>query len=82
MDERIETFMDIALSSEGTPQARKDVRAWLSSYERVFPDVGRASYRERVLEEIARRKGTPTEYHLRIVLAVIDLDASFRWKDE
>ena len=35
-------------------------------------------YRERVLEEIARRKGTPTEYHLRIVLAVINSDASFR----
>ncbi len=81
MDERIETFMHMALSSEGTPNVRDDVRAWLSSYERVFPDVGRASYRERVLEEIARRKGTPTEYHLRIVLTVIDADASFPLRD-
>jgi hypothetical protein len=76
MDERIETFLHFVLTSEGAPRVGEDVRTWLASYERVFPEVRRASYCERVIEEIARQKGTPTEAHLHIVLAAIASGAS------
>jgi len=76
MDERIETFLHFVLTSEGAPHVGEDVRTWLASYERVFPDVSRASYYARVVEEIARQKGTPTERHLRGVLAAMDSGSS------
>ena len=55
-------------------EVREGVRiCLLQGYDRKFPDIPtRVSYRERVVEEIARQKGTPTEHHLRIVLEAVD----------
>ena len=49
---------------------------YLEEYEREFPDVGRASYRERIVEEIVRQKGQ-TKRHLSVVLKAIDGTAIF-----
>ena len=38
--------------------------------------------RVRVVEEIQRRKGTPTADHLKLVLSVIDGPVHFAMKDE
>ena len=64
MDERIEAFLRAVVDLEGNFQAevREGVRICLADYERKFPDIPRVSYRERVVEEIARQKGTPTEH--------------------
>jgi hypothetical protein len=78
-DERIEAFLRAALGLEGSSKAqvREGVRIYLQEYEREFPDIGRASYRERVVQEIVRQKRTPTKRHLSIVLEVIDGTAIF-----
>ncbi len=79
MDERIQAFLRAVVDLEGNFHAeiREGVRICLADYERKFPDIPRVSYRERVVEEIARQKGTPTEHHLRIVLEAIDDSARF-----
>jgi hypothetical protein len=79
MDESIQAFLRAVVDLEGNfhAEVREGVRICLADYERKFPDIPRASYRERVVEEIARQKGTPTEHHLRIVLEAIDDSARF-----
>ena len=78
-DERIEAFLRAVLGLEGSSktQVREGVRIYLEEYEREFSDVGRASYRERVVLEIVRQKRRPTKRHLSIVLEVIDTTAIF-----
>ena len=79
MDEPIQAFLRAVVDLEGNfhAEVREGVRICLADYERKFPDIPRASYREWVVEEIARQKGTPTEHHLRIVLEAIDDSARF-----
>ena len=79
MDERIQAFLRAVVDLEGNfhAEVREGVRICLADYERKFPGIPRASYRERVVEEIARQKGTPTEHHLRIVLGAIDDSRGF-----
>ena len=77
-DERIEAFLRAVLGLEGSSksQVREGVHIYLEEYEREFPDVGRASYRERIVEEIVRQKGQ-TKRHLSVVLKAIDGTAIF-----
>jgi CRISPR/Cas system-associated exonuclease Cas4 (RecB family) len=84
MDDRIEAFLRdvLALEGENSNRIREGVRVHLARYEKEFPDIKRASYRERVVEEIARQKETPTERHLRIVLEAIDGPAHFLVEDD
>ena len=79
MDERIQAFLRAVVDLEGNfhAEVREGVRICLADYERKFLDIPRVSYRERVVEEIARQKGTPTEHNLRIVLEAIDDSARF-----
>ena len=78
MDERIEAFLRAVVDLAGRCHTEvAERRICLSRHETKFPDIPRVSYRERVVEEIARQKGTPTEHHLRIVLEAVDDSARF-----
>jgi hypothetical protein len=81
-DERVEAFLRAILGLEGSSKAqvREGVRIYLEEYEREFPDIERASYRERIVEEIVRQKGQ-TKRHLSVVLKAIDGTAVFPLKD-
>lgn len=87
MDERIETFLTEMLSLEGQNSnvVREGVRGCLREWEGLFRDAEpdgvrkdeavrrcRELCRDRVVEEIKRRKGTSTAKHLKLVLSVID----------
>jgi hypothetical protein len=87
MDERIESFLAdvLALEGEDDNAIRSGVRVALTDCEQIFRarEVNRrmkdkAAHachtlcRVRVVEEIQRRKGTPTAEHLQLVLSVID----------
>ena len=87
MDERIEAFLAdvLALEGENDNAIREGVRVALADCEQIFKaqEVNRrmkdkaahachALCRARVLEEIRRRKGTPSVDHLKFVLSVID----------
>ena len=87
MDERIESFLAdvLALEGENDNAIREGVRVALADCEQIFKaqEVNRrmkdkaahacqALCRARVLEEIRRRKGTPSADHLKLVLSVID----------
>ena len=87
MDERIEAFLADVLALEGEDEnaIREGVRVALADCEQIFKaqEVNRrmkdkaahachALCRARVLEEIRRRKGTPSANHLKLVLTVID----------
>ena len=87
MDERIESFLAdvLALQGEDENAVHDGVRVALADYERIFraQEVNKrmkdkaahachALCRSRVVEEIKRRKGTPTEDHLKLVLNVIE----------
>lgn len=77
MDERIEAFLRDVLSLEGenSNTVRVGVRKHLENCTKLYPDAERAQYRERVVEEMKRQKGTATAEHLRIALEVIDSTA-------
>ena len=87
MDERIESFLAdvMALEGEDEDTIREGVRGALADYEQIFraQEVNKrmkdkathachALCRTRVVEEIQRRKGTPTADHLKLVLSVIE----------
>ena len=87
MDERIESFLVDVLALEGEDEnaVRHGVRVALSDYDQIFraQEVNKrmkdkaahachALCRSRVVEEIKRRKGTPTADHLKLVLNVIE----------
>jgi hypothetical protein len=87
MDQRIEEFLADVLALEGEkPEAvSAGVRVALGGVEtifRVLEDNRRmkdravhachALCRSRLVEEIRRRKGTPTAEHLRLVLGILD----------
>jgi hypothetical protein len=87
MDERIESFLADVLALEGEDEnsVREGVRVALTDYEQIFraQEVNKrmkdkaahachALCRSRVVEEIQRRKGTPTADHLKLVLNVIE----------
>jgi len=87
MDERIEAFLAdvLALEGENDNAIREGVRVVLADCEQIFKaqEVNRrmkdkaahachALCRARVLEEIRRRKGTPSVDHLKLVLTAID----------
>ena len=80
MDKRIEAFLGdvLALEGENLDAIRDGVRGALADYEQVFRAqetnkrmkekaayACRALCRARVVEEMQRRKGTPTADHLR-----------------
>jgi hypothetical protein len=50
---------------------------WDERKKNQAAEQGRALCRARVVEEMSRCKGTPTEAHLKIVLDVIDGPARF-----
>jgi hypothetical protein len=83
----IEVFLNDVLRLEGNPegQVRESVRIFVADYERIFSvtrskdrdrnlaaSVCRALCRARVVEEMAKREGTPTAAHLKAVLSAID----------
>ena len=87
MDERIEAFLAdvLALEGENDNAIREGVCVALADCGQIFKaqEVNRrmkdkaaqachALCRARVLEEIRRRKGTPSADHLKLVLTVID----------
>ena len=87
MDARIESFLAdvLTLESENTDAIRDGVHVALADCEQIFraQEVHRrmkdkaahachALCRARVVEEIQRRKGTPSAEHLKFVLTVID----------
>ncbi len=97
MDERIKSFLADALALEGeNPNAvREGVRVALADYQQMFraQEVNKrmkdkaahachALCRTRVVEEIKRRKGTPTADHLKLVLSVIEGPVHFALRDE
>ena len=97
MDERIESFLAdvLALEDENLNAIREGVRIALADYEQIFraqelnrrmkekaAHACRALCRVRVVEEIQRRKGTPTADHLKLVLSVIDGPVHFAMKGE
>jgi hypothetical protein len=96
MDERIEGFLADVLAFEGGDEnaMRQRVLVALADCEKIFKaqEVNRrmkdkaahachALCRARVLEEIRRRKGTPSADHLKLALSVIDRPR-FAAKDE
>jgi len=96
MDERIESFLAdvLALEGEDANAIREGVRIALADYEQLFrvQEVNKrmqdkaahachALCRARVVEEIQRRKGTPTAEHLKLVLSVVN-GPRFPRKDE
>ena len=95
-DERIEAFLAdvLALEGENDNAIREGVRVALADCEQIFKaqEVNRrmkdkaahacqALCRARVLEEIRRRKGTPSADHLNLVLSVIN-GPRFATRDE
>jgi hypothetical protein len=97
MDQRIESFLAdvLALDGENANAIREGVRITLADYEQIFraQEVHKrmkdkaaqacdALCRARVVEEIRRRKGTPTADHLKLVPSVIDGPVHFATKDE
>ena len=87
MDERIESFFADVLALEGEDEnaVRQGVRVAITDCEQIFraQEVNKrmkdkaahachALCRSRVVEEIQRRKGTPTADHLKLVLNVIE----------
>ena len=85
MDERIESFFADVLALEGEDEnaVRQGVRVAITDCEQIFraQEVNKrmkaahachALCRARVVEEIQRRKGTPTADHLKLVLNVIE----------
>ena len=87
MDERIEAFLKDVLRVKGRPNSeiRETVRIALADCEQNFrkhemdnfrkdeaAQRSRKLCRDRVAEEIKRRKGTSTAKHLKIVLSIID----------
>lgn len=87
MDKRIDAFLGdvLALEGENSDAIRDGVRGALADYEQVFraqetnkrmkekaAHACHALCRARVVEEMQRRKGTPTADHLRFVLTIID----------
>jgi hypothetical protein len=87
MDERVEAFLAdvLALEGENDNAIRQGVRVALADCEQIFKaqEVNRrmkdkaahachALCRARILEEIRRRKGTPSADHLNLALSVID----------
>jgi hypothetical protein len=74
MDARMDAFLRDVRELEGNTgtDVREGVSRHLATYESDFPYIAPASYRECVVQEIERQKGTPTAVHLGIVLQVID----------
>jgi hypothetical protein len=87
MDERIVSSLADVLALEGEDEnaIRKGVRVALTDCEQIFraqevhkrmkdkaAHACHALCRARVVEEIQRRKGTPTADHLKLVLNVIE----------
>ena len=96
MDDRIEAFLRDVLDLEGLTQTqvRETVRVFIAQHEKMFRDDEpddrkkdkaaqkcRTLCQERVDQEIAQHKGTPTEDHLQIVLSVLAGPARFPLKD-
>ena len=96
MDQRIEAFLAdvLALHGESPEAIRERVRTALRDCETTFraqeankrmkdkaAHACQALCRARVLEEIRRRKGTPSADHLKLVLSVID-GPRFATRDE
>jgi hypothetical protein len=90
MDERIEAFLLDLLEDEGKNSdiVGENTRRYLATYEEMFraeevqdhkkdeaAQRCRDWCRQRVLEEIDQREGTPTADHLRIVLNAIEQPA-------
>jgi hypothetical protein len=87
MDERIEAFIKDVLGVEGHPnsEVREAVRIALADCAQSFRKLEidnfwkneaarqcRKLCRDRLVEEIKRRKGTSTAKHLKIVFSIID----------
>ncbi len=87
MDRRIESFLADVLALQGEDQnsIREAVPGALADCEEILraqetnkrmkekaAHACHALCRARVVEEMQRRKGTPTEDHLKLVLSVID----------
>ena len=81
-DDRIEAFVKQVLDLEGGPRVGEGVRVALADYEKNFPEIKPARYRDRIAEEVVRLAGTRRERHLRTVLAVINSGSRFPLKDE
>ena len=87
MDQRIESFLAdvLALAGEEPDVVRDEVRVALGDYAAIFwaqePNklmkdkaarACRVLCRDRVAEELERRRGTPIAEHLKLVLTIID----------
>ena len=87
MDQRIESFLAdvLALAGEEPDVVRYEVRVALGDYAAIFwaqepnklmKDEAargcRVLCRDRVAEELERRRGTPISEHLKLVLTIID----------
>jgi hypothetical protein len=87
MDQRIESFLAdvLALAGEEPDVVRDEVRVALGDYAAIFwaqePNklmkdkaarACRVLCRDRVAEELERRRGTPIAEHLKLVLSIID----------
>ena len=87
VDKRVESFLAdvLALEGEDSDAIREAVRDALADSEAIFrvQEANRrmkdkaahachALCRARVVEEIQRRRGTPTSNHLKLVLSIID----------
>jgi hypothetical protein len=85
----------LALEGENPNAVREGVRVALADYQQMFraQEVNKrmkdkaahachALCRTRVVEEIKRRKGTPTADHLKLVLSVIEGPVHFALRDE
>ena len=97
MDDRIEAFLRDVLRAKGSPNfdVRAAVRIALTNCEQNFrkhemdnfgkdeaAQLCRRLCRDRVAEEIRRRKGTSTAEHLKIVLSIIDSAGRYPFYDE
>jgi len=87
MDDRIEAFLLDVLADDGKDPnvVRANTRCYLAAYVEIFRASDVEDYkkdvaaqrcrdwcRQRVLEELDQREGTPTADHLRIVLNAIE----------
>ena len=87
MDQRIESFLAdvLALAGEEPDVIRDEVRVALGDYaasfwaqepNKLMKDKAargcRVLCRDRVAEELERRRGTPIAEHLKLVLSIID----------
>jgi hypothetical protein len=97
MDERIKALLKDVLRVKGSPKSevREAVRIALADCEQNFrkhemdnfrkdeaAQQCRRLCRDRVVEEIKRRKGTSTAKHLKIVLSIIDSAGRYPFYDE